>query len=130
VSEGVVEQISDVTVLQVGLEVLVLQILMNAAGPHHHASMLMDVITMLGAIPAYVTVAMSYLEVLVSILMNAPEEHTHVRVVVLCVETPKEAMNVIAFQDMSEMFPVHKLAMISMNAVCPMEVVNTSVSMR
>ena len=38
---------------------------MNAAGPHHHASMLMDAATMLGAIPAYVTVAMNYLEALV-----------------------------------------------------------------
>ena len=47
-----------------------MQILMNAAGPHHHASMLMDVITMLGAIPAYVTVAMSYLEVLVSVSLT------------------------------------------------------------
>ena len=44
--------------------------------------------------------------------MNVPEEHTHVRVVVLCVETPKGAINVIASQDMSEMLPVHKLAMV------------------
>ena len=42
-----------------------MQMSMNAAGPHHHASMLTNAETLLGAIPAYVTVAINYPEALV-----------------------------------------------------------------